>query len=261
MPTKRSRSYPYYSLEEALKLSRMIYEVGGNGMAPVESILSKMNIKSKQNKRYGYLTSSARQYGLIENIKGGFKVKQLAISILYPASDNDPNVSIGKIKAATNPELYREILSQYNGSILPKDEFLINNFIQKGILNNVAEIAVQAFLNTAVFAGILEEGGRVVINEKYFEPDVNIKKSQVIKPNEKRKADKTLSKLIYDSSINEKSQNGISQIKEFKDINNVFNLEIPLNSGKKATISIPKDVTEEEINLIKNFIDAIKPND
>ncbi len=261
MPRKRSRSYPYYNLEEALELSKMIYEIGGNGVAPVESILSKMNIKSDQNKRYSYKTSSAKQFGLIKNERGGFKVTPLGISILYPSSDNDPNVSTGKMKAAINPELYKEVLSQYIGSILPKDEFLKNNFIQKGILSSVTDVAVQTFLDTMEFAKIINEEQRVVINEQYLDPNVEIKKPQIIKPRSKKKTMGIISKITHEPSINEELQDESGQEKEQKEINDAFNLEIPLNSGKKAYINIPKGVTEEEIQLIKNFIDAIKTND
>ncbi len=259
MPTKKSRSYPYFSLEAALELSKIIYEVGGNGIAPVESILSKMNIKSAQNKRYSYKISSARQYGLINNLKGGYKVTPLAISIIYPADDNDPNVSISKIKALVKPELYREILFQYNGSILPKIEFLINNFIQKGILSNVAEIAVKAFLNTAEFSGIMNEERRIVISEKYLVSD--IKEIKDVKPNMKRKAKGAISKIVHEPMFDKNIQNQPRQVEKSIEINDVFNLEIPLSSGKKAYITIPKNVTEDEIKLIKNFINAINPND
>jgi len=258
MPRKRSRSYPYYSLEKALEISKMIHEIGGNGVAPVESILSEMNIKSDQNKRYSYLTSSAKQYGLIENENDGFKTTQLAISILYPSNDNDSKVIISRKRAATNPELYKEILLQYNGSILPKNEFLENNFIQKGIINSVVEVAVQSFLDTIKFAEIINEEQRISIDERFLDQNVEIEKINTIKPENSKMV---YSKIIHEPLINEELHEKPVQEINQKEINNAFNLEIPLNSGKKAYINIPKEITEEEIRIIKNFIDAIKTYD
>lgn len=259
MPRKKSRSYPSFSLEEALSLSEMIYDVGGNSVAPVESILSKMDIKSNQNKRYTYKTSSAKQFGLIESKEGGFKVTQLAISILYPSSDNDPNVSTNKKRAAVKPELYKNILEQFNGTILPKDEFLINIFIQKGILSSVANKAVQAFLDTMKYANIMNEERRIAINKKYLDANFENKKIDVAKNTQDKRKNGTLSRIVNDTSSDEIVQIEVDQSKKVNETNSVFNLEIPLNSGKKAHIIIPNDVTLDEIKLIKNFIDAIKP--
>lgn len=261
MSRKKSRSYPFYSLEDALKLSKIIYQVGGNSIAPIESILSQMDLKSPQNKRYGYTTSSAKQFGLIESKEGGFIITELALSILYPTDENYIHVLNSKKRAAVKPELYKKVLTQFNGSILPKDEFLINIFIKHGILSSVADKAVQAFLNTMKFAALINEEGRVQINGEYLNPKFDQKKSDTVNKVQAKKKSRTISKIIYDlpndGNINIEEKDN----KEFNEVDNVYNLEIPLNSGKKAFIIIPNDVSQDDIELIKNFIDAIKPTE
>lgn len=261
MPRKKSKSYPFFSLEEALELSKMVYQVGGNSIAPVESILSQMNLKSPQNKRYGYTTSSAKQFGLIESKEGGFIVTELAMSILYPTDENNQNVSNSKKRAAMMPELYKVVLSQFNGSILPKEEFLINIFIKNGILLSVADKAVQAFLNTMKYANLIDKDDRVQFNEDYLIPENDQKESvsvDKVPPNKKKRK---ISRILNDLPNDEKSHTEEKNKGEFNKANNAYNLEIPLTSGKKAFIVIPNDVSRDEIELIKNFIDAIKPTE
>jgi len=105
-----------------------------------------------------------------------------------------------KRRAAVKPELYKNILERFNGSILPKDEFLINIFIQKGILSSVANKAVHVFFDIMKYANIMNKERRVIINKKYLDGNFENKKIDVAKKPQNKRKNGTLSTIVNDSS-------------------------------------------------------------
>ena len=92
-------------------------------------------------------------------------------------------------------------------------------------------------------------------------PKIDQKESDIVNKAHTKKNSGKISRILNDLPNDEKIPIEAKHDKEVKEASNVYNLEIPLNSGKKAFIIIPNDVSQNEIELIKNFIDAIKPTE
>ena len=75
--TKKTREksvrYPANSLKECVDFLSIVHSIGGRKEAPVESILSKLNLTSSETKSFKYLVSSAEIFGLIEKTPNGIK--------------------------------------------------------------------------------------------------------------------------------------------------------------------------------------------
>ena len=272
---QKSKRYPYYSLERSLKFAKIIYDVGGEGLAPLDSILSEMDLKNANNRRFTYEKSSAIQFGLVLNTDNGLQIAKSAIVILFPPSPNDPDKDLMLKEALLKPKIYGEIIKDYRDKKLPKEEFLKNTFRQKGIIESALNTAVSAFLESLSFAGVLSDENKVEISEEIFDPIIGEDKKVIIQRPQGEISSKKLRKLtaapiekklinqnkedIHNTSVEietKKVDNSLDIIAQ----QNYYNLEIPFNSGKKATLIIPKDCTEEDIEMLKKFIDAITTN-
>lgn len=272
---QKSKRYPYYSLERSIKFAKIIYDVGGESLAPLDSILSEMDLKNANNRRFTYEKSSAIQFGLVLNIDKGLQIAKSAMMILFPPSPNDPNKDFKLKEALVKPKIYGEIIKKYRDKKLPKEEFLKNTFRQKGIIESSLNAAVSAFLESLSFAGVLTDENKIEISEDILNSIIGEEKKIINQKPRGEISSKKIRKLI-DASI-EKKPNNLNkediQIKSIEidtkkvdnsldiiDQQNYYNLEIPFNSGKRATLIIPKDCKEEDIEMLKKFIDAINTN-
>ncbi len=70
---EKSVPYPANNLKECVEFLSIIHSIGGRKDAPIESILSKLNLTSADTKSYKYLVSSAEIFDLIEKTSVGIK--------------------------------------------------------------------------------------------------------------------------------------------------------------------------------------------
>ena len=272
---QKSKSHPHFSLERSLKFAKIIYDVGGEGSAPIDSILSEMNLKNANNRRFTYEKSSAIQFGLILNIDNGLQITKSAMIILFPPSPNDPNTDLKLKGALVKPKIYGEIIKEYRNKKLPKEEFLKNTFRQKGIIESSLNAAVSAFLQSLSFAKVLSNDNKIEISEETFKSIIEKDQKVIIQKQRRETSSQKLRKLT-DATIEKRPINQNKEDNHIKSVEldtkkvdnslnvnkqqNYYNLEIPFNSGKKATLIIPKDCTEDDIEMLKKFIDAINTN-
>jgi hypothetical protein len=247
-PIKRSReksiSYPYYSLKECVHFLEIIHNIGGKKEAPLESVLSKLNVKSRHNRRFSYLASSSENFGLIVKTNTGIKPTELGTSILFPITgENERKEKL--VIAFNSPKLYNKIIEKYNQTILPNNEILKNVFYNMEIAKNVLDRAVMAFIQSAQYANVLDNNNRLLIPTS---DDVGI---QPVKE----------SKEPTESNIKE---GGVSKTDEHSTTSNqeanYHKFEIMTSTGRKASISLPFNSTKEDIEKIKGVLDVFIPN-
>ncbi len=148
---EKSVNNPYFSLKDCVDYLSIIHEIGGKKEAPVESILSKLEVTSIHNRRFTYLTSSAENFSLIEKTNVGIKRTKIGTLILYPPSGEEQRKKL-LIDAFKSPLLYQKILERYNNMILPNKEILKNIFYSLGIARIVLDNAVNSFIESAQYA-------------------------------------------------------------------------------------------------------------
>ena len=203
---QKSKRYPYYSLERSLKFAKIIYEVGGEGLAPLDSILSEMDLKNANNRRFTYEKSSAIQFGLVLNTDNGLQIAKSAMVILFPPSPNDPVRDLMLKEALLKPKIYGEIIKDYRDKKLPKEEFLKNTFRQKGIIESSLNAAVSAFLESLSFAGVLTDENKIEISEDILNSIIGEEKKIINQKPRGEISSKKIRKLI-DASIEKKPNN------------------------------------------------------
>ena len=243
--------YPYYSLKRSIEFTKMIYDVGGNGLVPIESIVSHMGLTSSNNRRFSYEKSSARQYGLIINLDDCLQITESARIILFPLELDDPNQKLKLNEALINPILYRELINRYNNKLLPKNEFLINIFREKGIIESSLRAAIDAFLQSISYLGVLSEDNKIVMDDEIFKKVKIKEESQGIREERKVKImDEKNKKKIF--KMNE------ATISELKPENNCYSLEFPIHTGKRVILSVPNEINIDDLNILKSFINIIE---
>jgi len=237
---EKSASYPYYNLKECINYLEIIHEIGGKKEAPIESILSKLNISSRHNRRFTYLTSSSENFGLIIKTINGLKPTELGTSILFPMSGEDERKE-KLITSFKSPQLYQKIIKKYNHTVLPNNEILKNVFYNMNIAKNALNKAANAFLESARYANVLDGNNRLTVPDS---SDTDIYSSQI-------------SDIEKDVEGQEETQSKINEHPTTIDQkSNYHKFEIMTSTGKKASISLPDNSTKDDIEKIKRILEV-----
>lgn len=244
---EKSVRYPAFNLEECLNFLSMVHTIGGKKEAPVESVLSKMNITTKDNRRYKYLTSSAEIFGLIKKSEIGITPTEFGTLILYPP-DGEAQRKQLLLEVFKAPQIYQKIIERYNDTILPNPDILKNIFYSYGIARNALDAAVTAFLDSAKFAGVLDQNNRLLQS-----PVDNKPSSQPKPPENGQGAEKQT-----DQNLSPNETNNTQKREEKPDLD-VLKYEIRTASGKKASILLPKDWVKDDIDLLIKLLRVFNP--
>jgi hypothetical protein len=165
--TPRPRSevpYPYYPLAEGIRVADAVQKAGGNE-ALEDEVLKQLGLDSKDARAWTYRLSSAREFGLVSRSGRGpdarIKVSDLAKRILMPTGPDE--FASAKLQAFNEPVLYKRLIERFNGAPMPESRGLANLLKREfGILDNVVEIAAQAFITTARDVGAVNVAGYLV---------------------------------------------------------------------------------------------------
>jgi hypothetical protein len=242
---EKSVKYPYYSLKECVDYLSIIHEIGGKKEAPFESILSKLEVTSINNRRFTYLTSSAENFSLIEKTNVGIKPTENGTLILYPPSGEEQRKKL-LIDAFKSPLLYQKILERYNNMILPNKEILKNIFYSLGIARIVLDTAVNSFIESAQYANVLDPNNRLTVPNS----DNNEITTPVPSLESHKEGDAQKSPI----------QPPIKDAKEYSHNETEFlKLEILTTNRKKASISIPSDWMKEDIETLIKLLRVYSP--
>jgi len=248
---EKSVRYPAYSLEECVEFLRMVHTIGGKKEAPVESVLSKMKVSTPENKRYKYLTSSAEIFGLIKKTDTGITPTEIGTLILYPPDGEEQRKKLF-IDAFKTPQVYQKIIERYNETILPNADILKNILYSLGIARNALDTAVNAFMSSAKFAGVLDQNNRLLPST----PETESASSQQQSSDD----DQTTEKKKEPAPPSPNKTN-TAQDESGKQDSDVFKFEIRTTSGKKASILLPKDWVKEDIELLIKLLRVFSPED
>jgi hypothetical protein len=142
---------PIFDLEDGIKVSKIIAEVGG-GRLDVESIAKSM---SYSNTTVMHHINSAKHYQLVENDKGKVKITELGRGIVHPKSNEEYQESVSKAFFACS--LYNKIYNRYIGKNLPSLDILANIFARdEGVSLKSKDRTVSNFIQSGIMAGLIE---------------------------------------------------------------------------------------------------------
>lgn len=154
---------PKKTLEECLVVIKPIHEIYAGGSATWDEIAGAMNVgpKSPNTK---YLIWGAQAYEMILKDGEKFQLTETGRKLLAPNYPEEK--SEAAIKAVRIPTIPSKFYSDYDGKLIPDEEFL-NNVLENryAIPRNRVEEAKSIIISNAEYAGIILEhsGGKKTI--------------------------------------------------------------------------------------------------
>jgi hypothetical protein len=158
-----SAELPRKTLEDCLIVAKPIHEVYAGKSASWDELATAAGIGAATNNTK-YLIWSAQAYDLLIKSGDSYALAETARKILAPTHPGERTEGI--VKAVSTPTLASKFYAEYNGKLLPDDEFLGN--VLEGrfqVPRDRVEEAKKILLSNAVFAGILTEhanGKRII---------------------------------------------------------------------------------------------------
>ncbi len=240
---EKSVRYPANNLKDCVDFLSTVHSIGGRKDAPIESILSKLNLTSPDTKSFKYLVSSAEIFGLIEKTNSGIKPTEAGTLILYPPGGEEQKRKL-LIDAFRIPQLYQKIIERYDNMILPNNVILRNVFLHLGIAPKALDSAVDAFITSAQYANVIDSNNRLILS------DTN-KITPSIQPPQPPESDS--------SGLNLKSESQQAPMEPTelpKKDTGYHRFEFVTSNGKKASVLLPADSTRKDIERLKGLLDV-----
>jgi len=154
---------PRRTLEDCLAIARPIHEVYAGKSASWDELATAAGVGARSTTTK-YLVWSAQAYDLLIRNGENYELSETARKIIAP---NYPDERAeGVLKAATIPTILSKFYTEYNGKLLPEEDFL-NNVLENRyqVPRDRVEEAKSILLANATFAGILTEhanGKRII---------------------------------------------------------------------------------------------------
>jgi hypothetical protein len=161
----RSPSYPAFDLKAAIEKTKLVYDSEKRSATTPDVIASHFGY-SQANGPGGRAVSALRQFGLIEESSGKYRVSDTGYTLVHYDVDS-AEWKAAASKAARNPVLFKELLEAYpNG--LPSDATLKNELLRREFNPGVVAEVISVFRDTLALAS----GGDVAYNETVQEEPV-----------------------------------------------------------------------------------------
>ena len=229
---QKSPNAPAYSLQEALEDARRIFRIENQVPISRESIAEHLGLAA-QSGPFNRKLSSLRQYGFLEPVGKDLRVSDLFLRVDHTADDADRQHALRE--ALSRPTIFQGLLSQYEttGGGLPSDINLTNQLVLKyRFTKNNAETVAKSFLESARFAGLTQS--------RLYPPSL-----PHILP-------------TPPSPLPQRTQEFVPEItRSREELVTQCRQEIPLSPGRRAIVSVPEDISSEEIAKIVRVLHAL----
>lgn len=153
---ERSVRYPGVTLAEAIEFCKRLEGKGLDGLS-AEAIAAGLGYGSIKTNTFSARLSAARQFGLLELGTEGYVLSRRGRGLVHPIGE-----AVGPLyrEAMAAPPLYAELLARMLDRKLPDPAALANVlYHQFDITATAKEAAAQAFIESARFAGMLDDQG------------------------------------------------------------------------------------------------------
>jgi hypothetical protein len=251
---QRSSPYPRFTLQKAEELAKVIFELGARG-CDSERVAKAAGYSIKSGS-YSGLKSTASQFELINVEKNGcLSVSDDWIEVFHHSEDFQL-IKKARRDAISYPKLYKQLIEEYAEIQLPNLEKLSRElYLNKkyGILKDAAEAAARIFIESASYAGLLNEKGYLVVNQDRNESQVDKDSTQL----ESKKQETAQEPVKQVENKPQSITNSNSLPETLPDLEGLEKYEITLTNRKKAYIYVPVPLPYGEKNRLKQYIDLI----
>jgi hypothetical protein len=128
---QRSPGYPAITIDDAITRLRQIYQHDRRAFTTYNAILGHMGYSTKpqvgRSGTSGRAVAALRQYGLLDETDGQFRVSDLGFKILNLPEESEERAELIR-QAAVNPPIFRKLLAYYQGEI-PSDAAIRSHLI------------------------------------------------------------------------------------------------------------------------------------
>jgi hypothetical protein len=180
-------SYPYYGLSKGIEILEAVRRAGGSNATNAD-VMREMGVSKVSDRNWAYGIPAATYFGLIERVgrgnEGQIKITELGLRVALPGTPEEGRLA--KVAAFSKPELYAKLLEKFTGHPVPGKEGLKNILYRDfKIVESMAPIAADAFLDSLKVAGLITEAGIIAHDAADGGVEAGKSKSQV----EKRQQD------------------------------------------------------------------------
>jgi hypothetical protein len=145
----RSPSYPAFDLAEAINKAKAVYTAEKRTATTADVIASHIGYSAAVGPG-GRAVSALRQYGLIEDAAGKYKLSDLGYTLVHYDRDS-AQWQAAVADAARRPTLFRELLEEYTDG-LPSDGTLRNELLKREFNPGSIQDVVSIFRSTMELA-------------------------------------------------------------------------------------------------------------
>lgn len=146
---------PKKPIEECIIVAKPIHEMYAGQPATWDELATAAGLGARSNNTK-YTIWSAQAYDLLIKSGDKYSLSETARKILAPNYPEEKTEGI--VKAITVPTVFSKFYSEYNGKLLPQDEFLLNILESRyDVPRDRLEEARDLILANARFAGIMSE--------------------------------------------------------------------------------------------------------
>jgi len=234
MASKRSQAYPAFSLEYCVDFVSKVYnEYGTSSFITREEMANAVGVSEATVQMR---VSSAVQYSLLDRSHGqGYKPSELFINIYKPLNSDEKKQALNI--ALKNPTLYKKLIDELEGTILPSSKALATILFRKhGISESASQNAAETFIENLQFSNAVDSSNHVRFNHVV---------------SEENEPDQRDNEVDEDKPI-KKAESGMPKHSDdYREIN------IPLTEKKKAVLLVPIDVNEKDVAIIEAQLKVI----
>jgi len=148
---ERSRiEFPYYSLDEAIKIAKGIFDLGSN--CQIDQLAGHLN-QAASGGGFRVKLMAARTFGLITYTQGNASLAELGAQIIDADTERE-----ARAQAFLKVPLYNAIYEQFKGKTIPGNIGLEGAMVNLGVAVKQKEKARQAFQRSAKESGFFAYG-------------------------------------------------------------------------------------------------------
>lgn len=151
----RSPNFPAISLPDAIQKVKILYEKDRRAAVSVKTVLTHFGFGEKLSGSSARVLSALRQFGLLDDVAGNYRVSETAYMILS-LSESSPQRVKAIQDSARKPAIYREVLSRFEEG-LPSDAAFSDFLIAEKKFNTVSvDNFIRSFRASMAFAKVLD---------------------------------------------------------------------------------------------------------
>lgn len=137
----RSPKYPYITFQDALEKAKNVYKAERRAPTTPAILYTHLGYQKKTGSS-GRVASALKQYGLLDEVQGQYKISDQAFR-LFNLPDDDPERLTIMGQMAMRPKIFQDVLNQYPDG-LPSDATLKSYLIlEKDFNENGADIFIR----------------------------------------------------------------------------------------------------------------------